>query len=154
MDLADELSPEVIYTLYLDSNGGWPYCLAGKIPDPDFGNKESCSDDLLDPRKFLEANSAPYGLEFYIGSEYPDKYRNNIFVALHGTGEGISDAGHKIIQKPLGADGIFQDFAVGWLMDDGTFWGTPMDLIEGPDGSLYLSDDFAGIIYRISFEGE
>lgn len=153
-DLADETYPEVLYTIYLDTNGGWPFCHAGIIIDPDFGDKESCSGRLLKPRTLLEAHTAPYGLEFYLGSQYPDKYSNNIFVALHGTGEGDTAAGYKIIQKPLGADGVFQDFAVGWLLDDGSHWGTPMDLIEGPDGSLFLSDDLAGIIYRISYEGE
>ncbi len=153
--LGDNLPPEIIYTLYLETDGGWPFCHAGDIIDPDFGDKDSCTEDILQPRFSIEAHTAPHGLEFYTGSQFPEEYQDDLFIALHGSGVADSAAGYKIIRKPLGVGGseVIQDFAVGWLQNDGTHWGTPMDLIEGPDGSLFLSDDYAGVIYRITYEG-
>jgi len=153
--LGDDIPPESVYTFYLETDGGWPYCHAGIIVDPDFGDKNSCTDDILQPRFNLEAHTAPHGVDFYTGSQFPEEYQDDYFIALHGSGEADSAVGFKIVRKPLGVGGNkgIQDFAVGWLQDNGTHWGTPMDLIEGPDGSLFLSDDYAGVIYRITYEG-
>ena len=146
--------PDSIYrvTWYVDA--GWPECHAGKIIDPDFGDKDSCVDLRL-PTINLPAGSAPYGIEFYSGSQFPAEYQGDLFIALHGSGEGSAAKGYKIIRRPYTEEGPgdLVDFAVGWLMEDGTHWGTPMDLVEGPDGSLFLSDDYAGVIYRIVYEG-
>jgi glucose/arabinose dehydrogenase len=107
----------------------------------------------LTPRFELEAHSSPTGLAFYTGSQFPESYQNDLFVALHGSGEGSEAAGYKIIRIPLGGGehGPVQDFAVGWLTEDGTPWGSPVDILVGPDGSLYISDDTGGIIYRIYY---
>jgi len=151
--LEDGLPPETIYPIYIDANGGWPYCHAGRIIDPDFGDKDSCREDLLTPVFELESQSAPYGLEFYSGDQFPENYKQDLFVALHGTGEGANAKGYKILRIPLGSgdEGIVQDFAVGWLGDDGIPWGAPTDLIQGPNGDLFLSDDKLGVIYRIFY---
>jgi len=151
--LQEGLPPETIYPIYIDADGGWPYCHAGRIIDPDFGKKDSCGEELLTPVFELEAQSAPYGLEFYSGDQFPENYNQDLFVALHGTGEGADANGYKILHISLGSGdtGIVQDFAVGWLGDDGIPWGAPTDLIQGPDGDLFLSDDKLGVIYRIFY---
>jgi glucose/arabinose dehydrogenase len=151
--LENSLPPETIYAIYIDADGGWPACHTGRIIDPDFGRKDSCHDDLLTPQFELESQSAPYGLEFYAADQFPEEYQKDVFVALHGTGMGQSAKGYKIIRIPLGEgeSGLVQDFAVGWLGDDGTPLGRPTDLVVGPDGSLYVSDDSQGVIYRIFY---
>ena len=147
------LPPDTIYQIYIDANGGWPYCHGGRIIDPDLGQKDSCGEGLLSPSNELEAQSAPYGLEFYTGDQFPENYDRDLFVALHGTGEGAEASGYKIIRIPFGEgeSGLVGDFATGWLGDDGIPWGTPTDLIQGPDGDLFLSDDKLGVIYRIFY---
>jgi glucose/arabinose dehydrogenase len=151
--LKNDLPPESVYAIFIDADGGWPYCHAGRIIDPDFGDKDSCGEGLLTPLYELESQSAPYGLEFYTGGQFPEDYQRDVFVALHGTGEGAQARGYKIIRIPLGS-GVYepvQDFAVGWLGADGIPWGSPTDLIQGPDGDLFLSDDTLGVIYRIFY---
>jgi len=151
--LGDGLPPETIYAIYIEANGGWPYCHAGRIIDPDFGNKDSCGEGLLIPQYELEAQTEPHGLEFYLADQFPDEFNKDLFIALHGTGEGDQAAGYKVvrIQFGTGQREPVQDFAVGWLLEDGSHWGTPNDLIVGPDGSLFLSDDTQGVVYRIFF---
>lgn len=151
--LKDQLPPESIYGIFIDANGGWPYCHAGRVIDPDFGEKDSCEDKLLSPLFELESQSAPYGLEFYTGGQFPDEYQLDAFIALHGTGEGPDAKGYKIVRIPLGdgEKGPVEDFAVGWIGTDGDPWGSPTDLIQGPNGDLYLSDDKLGVIYRIYY---
>jgi glucose/arabinose dehydrogenase len=151
--LKNGLPPETLYGIYIDADGGWPYCHAGRIIDPDYGSKDSCEKKLLNPIFEFDSQSAPYGLEFYTGSQFPETFQNDLFVALHGTGEGDDARGYKILRIPIGGDsfGPVKDFAVGWLGDDGVPWGAPTDLIQGPDGDLFLSDDKLGVIYRIFY---
>jgi glucose/arabinose dehydrogenase len=105
----------------------------------------------------LPAHSAPLGLEFYTGDIFPLSYRGDLFVALHGSWDRRTPVGYKIIRIPLrdGQPGPQQDFATGWMDEaSGRNWGRPVDLITGSDGSLYLSDDYLGIIYRIYYIGD
>jgi glucose/arabinose dehydrogenase len=150
--LGDDLPPETIYAIYIDASAGWPACHAGRIIDPEFGEKNSC-EDLLSPIFELEAHTSPYGIVFYMGDQFPDDYKQDLFVALHGSNDGSNPAGYKILRIPFGGGerGPVEDFAVGWLLDDGTIWGAPVDLITGPDGSLYISDDDLGVVYRIFY---
>ncbi|MEJ2447568.1 MAG: hypothetical protein P8Y37_06450, partial [Anaerolineales bacterium] len=153
--LSDNLPPDTLYALYIEANGGWPYCHAGRIVDPDFGDESSCNESLLNPRAEIESQSAPFGLTFYDGDLFPPEYQNDIFIALHGTGSGDSARGYKVIRVPRKGEPQLdvEDFATGWVSPDGTPWGAPTDIIQGPDGSLYLSDDLQGVIYRIFYAG-
>jgi glucose/arabinose dehydrogenase len=102
----------------------------------------------------MQAHSAPLGLEFYSGDRFPPEYRGDLFVAFHGSWNRSEPVGYKIVRIPLAGDSIspVEDFAVGWL-DAGSSWGRPVDIITAPDGSLFISDDDGGRIYRIYFEG-
>jgi glucose/arabinose dehydrogenase len=154
--LTDDLPPETVYAIYIEANAGWPYCHAGRIVDPEYGKKDSCNDDLLTPTAELESQSAPYGMTFYTGDQFPPEYQSDLFIALHGTGNGEFAKGYKIVRIPLGSgEDTHQvmDFATGWVSPDGTPWGAPTDLIQGPDGSLFLSDDLQGAVYRIFYVG-
>lgn len=152
--LGDDLPPETLYGIYIDADAGWPYCHAGRIMDPDYGSKNSC-DDVLDPINDLVAHSAPFGLAFYLGEQFPEEYQRDLFIALHGSNEGSQPAGYKVVRIPIspGEREPVEDFAIGWLLGDGSNWGTPVDLIVGPDGSFFLSDDSQGVIYRIFYSG-
>lgn len=151
--LADGLPPETLYAIYQDADGGWPYCHAGRITDPDFGNKDSCNETLLTTIYEFESQTEPYGMEFYAGDQFPAYYQRDLFIALHGSGAGSQATGNKIIRIEFGTGNKepVRDFAVGWVLEDGVIWGAPTDLIEGPNGDLFLSDDKLGVIYRIFY---
>ena len=152
--LRGDLPPETVYAIYTDANAGWPYCHAARIADPELGDRNSCSQDLLTPLIELEAHSAPYGMTFYTGEQFPAEYQQDVFIALHGTGTGSAARGYKIIRIPLGggeSQPQAEDFALGWSGEDGDPWGAPTDIVQGPDGSLFISDDLAGVVYRIFY---
>ncbi len=101
--LKDGLPPETLYGIYIDADGGWPYCHAGRIIDPDFGNKDSCAEGLLTPTFELDAQSAPYGLEFYTGDQFPEEYQDWIYLLpFMAQGRGSRQVVIKIIRIPLG----------------------------------------------------
>lgn len=132
-------------------NYGWPQCEAG-IVDPLFGAPGACS-GILNPPIHLQAHSAALGLTFYDGTQFPAEYRGDIFVAMHGSIYRTVPTGYKVVRIHFtnGQPGPAQDFATGWLTGAGKAWGRPADVLTGPDGSLFVSDDSGGIIYRIFY---
>lgn len=135
---------------------GFPYWHQGDIPDPDFGDKYPQS-NFVEPKYKFEPHSAPLGLRFYQGDMFPAKYKNNLIVAQHGSWNRSPEAGHtgyqlRFVQiegdKVVGSE----VFASGWLdKEENKGWGKPVDILELPDGSILVSDDVAGAIYRISY---
>jgi glucose/arabinose dehydrogenase len=149
-----DILPETIYAIYINASGGWPYCHAGRIVDPELGRRGSCDEeDLMTPLFELESHSKPTDIVFYIGNQFPESYESDLFVALHGAGEGETASGYRILRISLGKGDtrLIQDFAVGWLLEDGTPWGAPTDLLLGEDGSLFVLDDMNGVIYQITY---
>jgi glucose/arabinose dehydrogenase len=154
--LGDDLPPETIYRVEADLDYGWPRCHSGRIIDPDFGRSGAC-DGAPTPVVEMQAHSAPLGLTFYTGEQFPAEYRGDLFVAFHGSWNRSTPTGYKVVRIPIDANGLpgpAQDFAVGWLLPDGNRWGRPADVVTGPDGSLFVSDDGPGIVYRIFYTGE
>jgi glucose/arabinose dehydrogenase len=134
---------------------GWPHChwVAGSLlMDPDFGSPERCR-TVARPSVMYQAHTAPLGLAFYAGTQFPAEYRGNLFVALHGSWNRTVPTGYKVVRIRLdGPEPRVEDFATGWLVD-GKAFARPVDLAVGPDGSVYLSDDTRGLIYRITYRG-
>ncbi|WP_339696601.1 sorbosone dehydrogenase family protein [uncultured Roseivirga sp.] len=148
---------ELNYAPEKGMNFGFPYWHQGDIPDPDFGDKFPRT-NFTEPKYKFEPHSAPLGLRFYQGDMFPAKYKNNIIVAQHGSWNRTLDAGHigyqlRFVQ--VEGDKVISSeiFASGWLnKEDNKGWGKPVDILEMPDGSILVSDDVAGVIYRISYE--
>jgi len=153
--MGDDLPPETIYLVRQGDDAGWPRCHAGRISDPDFGGPGAC-DGVAAPAVEMQAHSAPLGLTFYTGEQFPESYRGHLFVAFHGSWNRSVPTGYKVVGIPMenGTPGRVYDFAAGWLRPNGTRWGRPVDVQTGADGSLFVSDDGEGRIYRIFYAGE
>jgi len=153
--LGDDLPPETIYVVREGDDAGWPYCHSGRIVDPDYGSADAC-DGVLAPVVEMQAHSAPLGLTFYTGQQFPEEYRGDLFVAFHGSWNRTVPTGYKVVRVPLrgGNPGQVEDFATGWLREDGSNWGRPVDVLTASDGSLFVSDDGGGVVYRIFYAGE
>ncbi len=133
---------------------GFPYCHAGTIPDPEFGKKRACS-EFVQPAQRLGPHVASLGMRFYTGKQFPAAYRDQIFIAEHGSWNRTHKIGYRITLVKLDERGTavsYEPFATGWLSGEEA-WGRPADVLVAPDGSLLVSDDSAGAIYRIRYRG-
>ncbi len=133
---------------------GFPYCHGGDIPDPDYSGLQGC-DEATPPVQRLGAHVAALGVRFYTGVMFPPEYRNQVFIAEHGSWNRSSRVGYRVTMVRLeGGKALdYREFAGGWLMG-GAVHGRPVDLLVMPDGALLVSDDKAGAVYRISYAGE
>ncbi|HIE93783.1 MAG TPA: sorbosone dehydrogenase family protein [Acidobacteria bacterium] len=135
---------------------GFPFCHQGDTPDPEFGERRGC-DEFAAPAQVLGPHVASLGMRFYTGSMFPASYRNQIFIAEHGSWNRTPEAGHtgyRITVATLDGNQItdYSVFAEGWLGSDNNSWGRPTDIEVLPDGSLLVTDDGAGAIYRITYD--
>ncbi len=130
---------------------GFPYCHGGDVPDPRFGARRPCS-DFTAPAQKLGPHVAALGMRFYTGKSFPAKYHNQIFLAEHGSWDRSEPIGYRVTLVRLegGRAVSYEPFAEGWLQGDAA-WGRPVDVEVLPDGSLLVSDDRAGAIYRIRY---
>ncbi len=134
-------------------NFGYPFCHQGDFLDPDFGKGRSCK-EFDAPDMKLGPHVAALGMRFYTGAQFPAAYKNNIFIAEHGSWNRAKKSGYNISRVVLDAKGRatkVEPFATGFLQGE-TFWGRPADVQMMKDGSLLVSDDVAGAIYRISYK--
>jgi glucose/arabinose dehydrogenase len=135
-------------------NFGYPYCHQGDTADPEFGRKRSCS-EFTPPAAKLGPHVASLGMRFYTGTQFPPEYRNNIFVAEHGSWNRAKKIGYRVARVVVDDSRVIRHeaFAEGWLQSDDSVWGRPVDIEVMPDGSLLVSDDHAGVVYRIAYRG-
>ncbi len=134
---------------------GYPYCHQGDTPDPEFSTRP-CS-DFTAPAQNLGAHVAPLGIEFYTGNTFPDQYKKQIFVAEHGSWNRSKKSGYQISLLSLNDKNevdSYEPFIKGWMdPQKDSVWGRPVDIEWMPDGSMLISDDYANVIYRVSYEG-
>jgi len=130
---------------------GFPYCHGRNIKDPDFGQLGECSNSTP-PAQLLGAHVAPLAVKFYTGTAFPAVYRNRVFIAEHGSWNRKQKNGYRITTVTLdGAKAVgYEPFATGFHRGD-EIYGRPVDLLQLDDGSLLVSDDYAGAIYRIRY---
>ena len=131
---------------------GFPYCHQGDTPDPEFGKKRKC-DEFIKPARNLTPHGAALGMRFYTGNMFPTEYKNQIFIAEHGSWNRTTPIGYRIMCARLQGNNVsdYVSFASGWLQN-GKAIGRPSDVMVMPDGALLVSDDLRGAIYRISYK--
>ena len=137
----------------IGSHYGYPYCHQGDMPDPKYAMGHKCS-EFVPPALKLGAHVAPLGMKFYTGKQFPAKYRNNIFIAEHGSWNRHKYQGGRIVRviaDPSGKHVKQEVFASGWINGDQSYTGRPADIVLAKDGSMLVADDWAGAIYRISY---
>ena len=134
---------------------GYPWCHQGDFADPDFGASRSC-DEFDKPALKLGAHIAPLGMKFYTGKMFPAEYQNSMFIAMHGSWNRSTKQGYNVMRVAVDAKGNakLMPFLDGFLSDakgDPPMWGRPVDLLQLKDGSMLVSDDYNGVIYRVSY---
>lgn len=134
---------------------GYPYYHQGDTPDPEFGEGRT-ADEFTPPAVLLGPHVAPLGIDFYTGTMFPESYRNQAFIAEHGSWNRREKIGYRVKLVHFDEDGLAtgqEVFAEGWLEGD-TNWGRPVDVETLPDGSILISDDQANAIYRVTYSEE
>jgi glucose/arabinose dehydrogenase len=134
---------------------GYPYCHEGSVQDPEFGSKRNCS-EFVAPVEKLGTHVAPLGLKFYDGTMFPATYKNQMFIARHGSWNRSKKNGYDVslVKIENNKSTGMEAFASGWLDNEKQeAWGRPVDVLVLPDGSMLVSDDQANVIYRISYKG-
>jgi glucose/arabinose dehydrogenase len=131
---------------------GFPFCHGGNLVDPEYGKGHLCS-EFVAPERNLGPHVASLGMRFYTGGMFPAEYRNQIFIAEHGSWNRSRKVGYRvtIVRLKDGHPSSYEPFAEGWLEGERA-WGRPVDVLVMPDGALLVSDDAAGAIYRIAYK--
>lgn len=157
--LGDDLVPDYATSVKEGGFYGWPYSYIGKNPDPRYvGAFPALVNRAIIPDVLIPAHSAALGITFYTGTQFPQRYRNGGFVALHGSWNRSVAAGYRVIFFPMnnGKPGPIEDFVSGFLSSDGTngtpitAWGRPVGVTVARDGALLISDDTGGRIWKVS----
>ncbi len=155
--LGDDVPPEEVNILREGADYGWPDCYGNQRP-VNWGAQARtgrCGETTA-PEVEMQAHSAPLGLSFYTGAQFPASYLNDAFVTFHGSWNRNEPAGYKIVRVHAagGSAAGVEDFLWGFLdLNTRTRSGRPVDAVNGPDGALYVSDDWTGNIYKVVYAG-
>jgi glucose/arabinose dehydrogenase len=163
--LGDELPPDYFTSVKQGGFYGYPYAYIGKNPDPVWGAKDPGGKvaSTITPDVLFHAHSAPTGLVFYTGSNFPAEYKNDAFVSLHGSWNAGNPTGYKVVRvhfvngKPVNG---YENFATGFWDGMGgagepaKVWGRPVGLVVAKDGSLLIADDVANVVWRVTYTGK
>jgi glucose/arabinose dehydrogenase len=158
-NLGDDLVPDYATAVRDGGFYGWPYSYIGQNYDPRYvGSQPDLVKNALVPDVLFPAHSAALGITFYTGTQFPQRYRNGGFVALHGSWNRSVAAGYKVVFFPMvnGRPGPIEDFLGGFLASNGadgtpiTTWGRPVGVAVAPDGALLVSDDTGNRIWKVS----
>jgi glucose/arabinose dehydrogenase len=155
--LGDDMpSDELNVATRMGQHFGFPYCHQGDTPDPQFGKNRNCA-EFTPPKLKLGGHVAPLGIRFYTGNMFPAVYKNNALIAQHGSWNRTVKQGYNVVRVNVDAKGKLktEPFLEGFLTDekaDPPMWGRPVDVLQMPDGAVLVSDDYNGIIYRVSYK--
>ncbi len=151
--MGDDFPPCELNRIEAGKFYGWPYFNGDNVPDPDMG-ADPLGRSPTAPAHPFRAHNAPLGMTFLDARGLPAHYRRSALVALHGSWNRSSPDGYKVVSLHFSGDGIEErDFLAGFNNADG-ITGRPVDVAQGPDGAIYISDDYAGAIYRITYTGD
>jgi glucose/arabinose dehydrogenase len=155
-ELGDDLVPDYITEVRDGGFYGWPWYYIGPNQDPRHpGARPELKDQAIVPDVLVRSHSAPLGMTFYTGSQFPAMYRNLAFAALHGSWNRSQRTGYKIIYLPMRngrPTGEYVDFMTGFVTLNGDVWGRPVAVTVGRDGALYVTDDGGNAVWRVSYE--
>jgi len=148
----DDLPPEHLNKIEAGNNYGWPYCWGDRYEDPNFTGPVNFCNNSTPPAITFPSHSTPIGITFLNKSNFPPEYKNDAIVALHGSWNRKQPSGYKLVRVKFNDNNPTEvmDFATGWLNNNEVL-GRPVDVIVGTDGALYVSDDQANLIYRITY---
>jgi glucose/arabinose dehydrogenase len=156
--LGDDLVPDFVTRVQEQAFYGWPWYYLGANEDPRHrGERPDLKGKITVPDVLIQAHSAAMHLVFYGATGFPQTYRGDAFVALHGSWNRAKRTGYKIIRVRMQdgvARGEYEDFLTGFVRDDASVWGRPVGLAVAHDGSLLISEDGNGSMWRVSYEGE
>ena len=157
--LGNDLVPDYITHVQEGGFYGWPWWYMGGHQDPRFpGKHPELQDKVITPDVILQPHTASLEMTFYGGKQFPAEYSEDIFAAEHGSWNRSPRAGYEVIRVPLHqtghATGDYEDFLTGFVVDDESVWGRPVGVTVAPDGSLLVSDDGSGSIWRVSYVGK
>lgn len=137
---------------------GFPHCHELGLPDPEFGKGKDCSSKgpYTQAALRLGPHVAALGMKFYRGSQFPAEYKHRVFIAERGSWNRTAKIGYRVMNARVkdGKASNYEVFASGWLQPGERVWGRPVDVLEMPDGSILVSDDTAGVVYRIAYTGK
>ena len=151
----EDLPPDEINILQAGGDFGWPYCysLGGQaLVSPEYNDAARCQRTIPAALE-LQAHSAPLGMSFLTGAtKFPAEYRGDLLVAFHGSWNRTVPTGVKVVRVRVagGRPVSYEDFITGWLLPNGTRWGRPAGVVVAADGSVLISDDVGGAIYRVT----
>jgi glucose/arabinose dehydrogenase len=155
--LGDDLVPD--YATQVKPGGfyGWPWYYLGAHEDPRHAaERPDLADKITTPDVLIQSHSAPLGIAFYEGAQFPAAYKGDAFVALHGSWNRSKRTGYKIVRlifKDGKPTGDYEDFLTGFVLDEDHVFGRPVGVTVAPDGALLVCEDANGIIWRVSFGG-
>ena len=152
--MGDDVPPETINLLAQGADFGWPGCHAGDIPDPEYTGERGCK-GVTQPSVRMQAHSAPLGLAFADATTLGGAFEGSLLVAFHGSWNRTVPTGYKVVLLPFvdgQPTGQTLDFLSGFLLADGSSWARPVGILPLPDGSVLVSDDAGGRIFRISLD--
>jgi glucose/arabinose dehydrogenase len=157
-NLGDDLpSDELNYAPKPGLNFGFPYCHQGDTPDPELGAKHACS-EFQPPAGKMGPHVAAIGMTFYTGSMFPPEYKNRAIIAQHGSWNRTTPIGYRVMSAVVDAGTMttYEPLVTGWLREPkpaegNAVWGRPADVLQLPDGSLLVADDFANVLYRVTY---
>jgi glucose/arabinose dehydrogenase len=157
-ELGDNLVPDYVTSVKEGGFYGWPFYYMGGNPDPRLsGAHPELKSKVIVPDVLIQAHNASLGFSFYTGTQFPQEYRGDLFVAEHGSWNRSARAGSEVIRIPLDkghASGVYGDFLTGFLTADGQVWGRPVGVAVAKDGSLLVTDDASRSIWRVSYVGK
>lgn len=155
--LGDDLVPDYLTRIQEGGFYGWPWYYIGANHDPRMAEKPELAKKAIVPDVLLTSHTAAMCLVFYTGAQFPQTYRGDAFIALHGSGNRAKRVGYSIVRVPFKSGkpvGGYEDFVTGWMMgeDDPRVWGRPVGLAQAKDGALLMVDDGADKVWRISYQ--